>query len=466
MASIAPREFPMSVSRATLVLMATLGALLFLAFVVFRVQGFGALMPMMLVVAMCMGVLVVLRPAIGLVALVFSAAFVRFSISTGTDSALVVSLLCAVLLIVGWVTHRLVERQPLILLPRRISIPAAILAAATLISFLWGRLTLDHRIVVPETFYRVQIGQALLTLVSLGLLFVSADLLRNRSLRNFIMYSFLGVGALALPIRWFGWDVQNINTAGLFGLWFVALAWSSALTNDELPRWVRISLAALACGWLAMSYIKAGSWVSGWLPAVIAILIITLIAKPRIGIALTLSMIVGLTFYFSILYNVLVTTQEQEGSLGGDFGRLQLIQRNLELIQEHLLVGTGPAGYALYYVTFAPDRAMSTHNNYVDILSQNGIAGLVGFVALLFGLGMIALRLVPRVTHTADRTLAIAIAGGVPGLIFSLWLGDWLIPFVYNQTIAGFDHAVYSWLMLSCLCGLYAQYRREGETHA
>jgi hypothetical protein len=42
-----------------------------------------------------------------------------------------------------------------------------------------------------------------------------------------------------------------------------------------------------------------------------------------------------------------------------------------------------------------------------------------------------------------------------------MWLGDWLIPFVYNQTIAGFDHSVYSWLMLAMLCGLIAQLRAE-----
>ncbi len=459
MASLVLRDVPTSLRRTSFVLPAIVASLLFVALLVFRLQGFGTVMPMLLLITMCLGVLVVLRPAIGLVTVVFSAEFLRITISTGTDSALVVSLLCAILLVVGWSAHRLIERKPLFLLPQPVAIPAIILAGATALSFIWGRLVLDPRIDVPPTFYRVQIGQALLTLVSLGMLFVSADLLRNRQLRNFIVITLLGIGAVALPFRWFGWNSLDINTAGLFGLWFVALAWSNALANEDLARWMRFTLASLALGWLLMAYIQEGSWVSGWLPAVIAILAITLIARPKAGIVLLLSFVVGVTFYFSIIYNLLVTTQEQEGSIGGDFGRLQLIERNLSLIKDHLLLGTGPAGYALYYVTFFPDRAMSTHNNYVDILSQNGVAGLIGFVALLFGLGIIAVQLVPHVTYQSDRALAIALAGGIPALIFSLWLGDWLIPFVYNQTIAGFDHAVYSWLMLSCLCGLYAQYR-------
>lgn len=466
MLSVARRELSPTISRSTLIVPAAGVTLGVVALLIFRLQNYGTLMPMIALVAMCLGVLVVLRPAIGLVTVVVSAAFVRFTIGTGTDSALVASLLCALLLVVGWIAHQRIEGKPLILLPRAISIPSAILASATLLSFLWGRLVLDPRIEAPPTFYRVQIAQAMLTLLSLGLLFVGAELLRARANRNLLVIAFLIIGTLALPFRWFGWESHGINSAGLFGLWFIALGWSNALANTTLERWVRIGLAALSLGWLLMAYIREGRWVSGWLPAVIAILIITLIAKPRIGFALVVSVIVAITFYFSILYDVLITTQEREGSIGGDFGRLQLIQRNLELIKDHLLLGTGPAGYALYYVTFFPDRAMSTHNNYVDILSQNGIAGLCGFVGLLFALAILALRLVPRATNQSDRALAIAIAGGVPALIFSLWLGDWLIPFVYNQTIAGFDHAVYSWLMLACLCGLAADYRSRSTTDA
>jgi hypothetical protein len=33
-------------------------------------------------------------------------------------------------------------------------------------------------------------------------------------------------------------------------------------------------------------------------------------------------------------------------------------------------------------------------------------------------------------------------------------LGDWLFPFVYTQTIAGFDYAVYSWVFLGATVAL------------
>jgi hypothetical protein len=33
-------------------------------------------------------------------------------------------------------------------------------------------------------------------------------------------------------------------------------------------------------------------------------------------------------------------------------------------------------------------------------------------------------------------------------------LGDWVIPFVYNQTLAGFRFTVHNWLILGALAGL------------
>ncbi|HEX5167413.1 MAG TPA: hypothetical protein VFV93_18535, partial [Thermomicrobiales bacterium] len=117
----------------------------------------------------------------------------------------------------------------------------------------------------------------------------------------------------------------------------------------------------------------------------------------------------------------------------------------------------------LYYVTFLPDKAMSTHSNYVDVLAQTGVFGLLSLLALFVALFALNRRVLRVTRHAEDRATAAAIAGGIPAVAVSLWLGDWLIPFVYNQTLAGFDHAVYSWLMFAVLCGLATQLRLDRE---
>src|SRR5690606_19044503 len=135
-------------------------------------------------------------------------------------------------------------------------------------------------------------------------------------------------------------------------------------------------------------------------------------------------------------------------------------KRNLSFAQDWLVLGAGPAGYALYYMTFVPDQAMSSHSNYIDIIAQTGIAGVTSFVAVLTGLLAWGARVWRTLTDPVDRVLCAAVLGSLPALMFSLWFGDWLIPFVYNQTIVGFNHSVYSWLMLAALCGLIAQQRQ------
>ena len=35
-----------------------------------------------------------------------------------------------------------------------------------------------------------------------------------------------------------------------------------------------------------------------------------------------------------------------------------------------------------------------------------------------------------------------------------MMLGDWVLPFAYNQTIAGYKYTVYSWIFLGTLIAL------------
>jgi len=38
--------------------------------------------------------------------------------------------------------------------------------------------------------------------------------------------------------------------------------------------------------------------------------------------------------------------------------------------------------------------------------------------------------------------------------VIAMGLGDWLLPFVYTQTIAGFDYAAYTWILLGAMVSL------------
>jgi len=65
--------------------------------------------------------------------------------------------------------------------------------------------------------------------------------------------------------------------------------------------------------------------------------------------------------------------------------------RSLVCNQPALLLGTGPAVMAVYYMSLYPNQAMATHNNYIDILAETGVIGTCFYVWLLGSLVMAGL---------------------------------------------------------------------------
>jgi O-antigen ligase len=136
---------------------------------------------------------------------------------------------------------------------------------------------------------------------------------------------------------------------------------------------------------------------------------------------------------------------------------------NFELIRNHPLFGVGPAGYAPYYMTYHPTSAMSTHNNYFDILAQTGVVGFLAFFWMMgtfLWTGFKVQRGYRRKRNFEEAFSKAILAGGL-GAMAAMMLGDWVLPFAYNQTITGFDNAAYTWMFLGAIISLYHIQRGE-----
>lgn len=439
--------------RSLLIITAGLGGI---GLIALRFVSKGPTLTVMALAGAIVALLVLLRPQIGLYAVIACAGVVRVKAGTGTGSPIVASLGCALILCACWLVSRHLNGQRVNLLPRQIWVPGLLMIFFICFSLLWGRATLDPRIEVPGKFITVQIAGGMIYVLSIGLLFVGGDLLRDRETRSWLVIALLAIGFAALPFRALSRGMPILNVFGLFGTWFVALCWAHALVNDRLRPALRWLLAAGALGWLAVQATLQYEWTSGWLPPSVALIVVTTLVRPRIGVPL-LGLGVAIMAAFPKLLEGVMQSEEQQGSLGGDYGRFELWARNVELLKDQILFGTGPAGYALYYTTFIPGRAMSSHSNYIDVLAQFGVPGLICFLALLGAIGWLAWQVRPLVTDASDRANCVAILGAMPAILVGMALGDWVVPFVYNQTIAGFDHSVYTWLMFAVVCGMWTQ---------
>jgi O-antigen ligase len=268
----------------------------------------------------------------------------------------------------------------------------------------------------------------------------------------------LGMGAFSIFLYQtnspFQYYFLNNGSRGLFSAWVAVFAYALALFNDHLDKRIRLLLLILV-GLLVFRYfIKGQSWVSGWLPLGIGCAVLTLLRSRRLFLLCLVLGSIYLAFNFNEYYTDIVLGEESEGS---GTGRMELWEMNLNHVKNHLLFGMGPAGYAVYNMSYHPEDARSTHNNYFDVLAQTGVVGSLAFLWLVSAFLRTCYQTRQRLVGKRDFAEAFANAtfAGCISMLVAMMLGDWVLPFAYNQTITGFDNACYTWIFMGGAVALW-----------
>ncbi len=382
----------------------------------------------------------------GVLAIVATAAFVRFTVPTGTESRIVASLLVTILFIMLWLIRMLTKEKRLYLKPSRINFPLLAFMLATVIAYIWGNAFRDPMVVVWGSWTIVQLGGLGVMLLLPGALLLTVNTISQVRWLELICWLMISIGLLSLAGRFLPLPLSFLNTGGLFSLCFVSLILGQALFNTRLSLPLRLALLGAAGLWMYIQLIGQVTWLSGWLPPLVAIVTLSFLKSKKLFIIFVLAAVVYLGLNWDYYVNTVLLAESEES--GGT--RQDAWMHNWKVTGKHILFGTGPVGYAAYYMSYFPSEAMATHNNYIDIIAQTGIVGLF-FCLWFFGvLGRIGYKLCQRLQGTGDfsQGWANATLACWVGCMVALGLGDWMFPFVYTQTIAGFDYAVYSWILL------------------
>jgi O-antigen ligase len=391
------------------------------------------------------------RLEFGVLAIVLTAAFVRFSLPTGTESRIVASLLMTMIFTTLWLTRMLVENKTLQLKPSRANIPLLSFVLVAFISYVWGNAFRDPLVVVWGGWPFVQIGALAVMVLLPCAFFLASNCLTDIKWIKWLTTILIAVGILEILGDYLHLPLGFLQVKPMFPTWFICLAYSQVLFNRRIPTMLRLLLLAFVGAWLYRVFIVQLTWLSAWLPTMLAVGAISLWRSRWL---LVILLVVALVYVGANLDFVQATYARESVESGAT--RLDAWAHNWLVTGKHFLFGVGPAGYAPYYMSYFPGEAMATHSNYLDVLSQTGIVGLLAFLGFFLALALTARDLLDQTRGRSDFTQAFSVgaAAGLLGVVVATGLGDWLLPFVYTQTIAGFDYAVYSWVLLGTMVSL------------
>ncbi len=382
---------------------------------------------------------------------------VPFELPTGTETRLPAALLLTLALWGFWLISMVIRRGHII--RSSLNWPFFAFSVVCCISLIWGILWRDPILITAPSFIIVQIASLLTILVSIGAALLIGNFLQTEARLKYIVGVFLFFGSLMTISQMFHISQHFLNDRGLWGLWTTVPAYCLVINRSLTIRWYwRALLIALIALTIYQTAIVDAAWVSGWVPTIVALFAATFLrSKKAFLVLILLAAVVGYStrdFFIEVA---------NENINDGSLERLTLWEQNWRVVRAHWLFGTGPAGYAVYYMTYYRDDARSTHNNYLDILAQFGLSGIIIWVWLAIAGTIEGWKLSRAAPPGFLQALATSVTAGWIGAQASMFFGDWVLPFAYNQGVGGYKYTVYTWFFLGMLISIRAILKRQTQ---
>ncbi len=356
-----------------------------------------------------------------------------------------------------WLFDQLFVKRTFTWIKTRTILPLIFYFIITILAFINGQLPWYP---ITQAPLDGQLGGILILLVAIcGYVLVMYQIKSERWLMAMV-YVTIGVGALLIFGRIFPPTSRLVGrifppmvpSGSMFWTWISVLAFSQAIFNKALhSRW-RALLLSVTLGALFIALGPARAWVSGWFPPIIGLGVILWLGATRQAVAATLlGGVIILTQLQSLLNNLLFIGDNEYSQTT----RLEAWRIIGEIVKVSPLLGLGPANYS-YYTPLYPILGwyvqFNSHNQYVDIVAQTGILGLLCIIWFAWEITRLAWRLKSMVPKGGFlQAYVYGTFGGIVATFAAGMLGDWLLPYVYNATIRAMRTSILPWLFMGGL---------------
>jgi O-antigen ligase len=191
-----------------------------------------------------------------------------------------------------------------------------------------------------------------------------------------------------------------------------------------------------------VAYVRGNDWKSGWVPAAVAIAVM-------IGLRYKRLVLLAIPIALIVIGNLAVQLiASDEYSWGTRVDAWQIV---FEISRVNPLFGLGFSNY-YWYTPLFPIRGwnvtFNSHSQFLDLIAQTGFLGLIAFFWLFFVFGRLAWRLSKQLPDGFSRAYIYGMIAGIAAIMVAAFLGDWILPFVYNVGLNGFRSSILTWIFL------------------
>lgn len=396
-------------------------------------------------------------PVSGLTLLLVAAVVAPVEVPVGTSTASA-SVLLAALTCGGFLVRTITARGRSGLDNSPVVAAALAFLIVSVIAFIVGQYPWFPTAHAPM---RAQLGGLAMFLLSGGLFLAVGHQVRTVQQLQHLTWVFVGCGTLAVAtlVAPFGnlqvgpVAITSADSIGSgFWTWIVAVSLSQALFNRALAVPARAALAAVTAVALGRGLVMAGSWASGWLPPLVAVVVLMLLRFPRATVSASLLCVTPALLFGAPLFRSWMAVEAYSATT-----RFEALRIMWQIVQHNPWLGFGPANY-YHYTQLFPILGwwvrFNSHNNYLDLLGQVGVIGLLAFLWFALEALRLAVRLRGGFWGGFERAYLSGALAGLCGCLVSGLLGDWIVPFTYNVGIRGLRSSLLFWFFLGGVLSL------------
>jgi hypothetical protein len=194
-----------------------------------------------------------------------------------------------------------------------------------------------------------------------------------------------------------------------------------------------------------VAYVQANDWKSGWVPPLVCVAALLGLRYKRLVIFAIPFVLIAT----AILATKLIASDEYSWGTRVDAWIIVL-----EISKVNPLLGLGFANYYWYTPLFAIRGwhvSFNSHSQYLDLIAQVGILGLLCFLWIFGEVGRLSWRLTKQLPDGFARAYAYGVLAGAVGTLVAAFLVDWVLPFVYNIGFSGIRASVLPWIFFGGL---------------